>query len=388
MILGAVRTPVGKYGRALRDVPATRLGALAIEEVVRRTRVDPTDVEEVIMGNVIQAGLGQAPARQASLLAGLPEMVGAVTINKVCASGLKAVTLAADTIRTGDQDLVVAGGMENMSAAPYLLPKARWGYRHGNAELVDAMVHDGLWDVYNNFHMGITGEVVAEKYGITREEQDAFAYESHMRALSAIKQGRFEAEIVPVPLERPEGEALFEVDEGVRPDTSLEKLARLPAVFQEGGSVTAGNSSQLSDGGAAVVVASADRADEMGAKPLARILGYATGGVSPRNVMEAPIPTVNALLQKLELTIHDFDLFEHNEAYAAASLAVARQLEIPMDRLNVNGGAVALGHPLGCTGARILTTLLHAMQDRGARRGLVTLCLGGGNAVAVAVETT
>ncbi len=340
------------------------------------------------MGNVIQAGLGQAPARQAALLAGLPENVGAVTINKVCASGLKAVTLAADTIRTGDQDLVVAGGMENMSAAPYLLPKARWGYRHGNAELVDAMVHDGLWDVYNKFHMGITGEVVAEKYGITREEQDAFAYESHRRALRAIKEGRFEAEIVPVPLEGPEGEALFEVDEGVRSDTSLEKLARLPAVFQEGGSVTAGNSSQLSDGGAAVVVASADRADEMGAKPLARILGYATGGVSPKYVMEAPIPTVNALLQKLELTIPDFDLFEHNEAYAAASLAVARQLEIPMDRLNVNGGAVALGHPLGCTGARILTTLLCAMQDRGARRGLVTLCLGGGNAMAVAVEAT
>ncbi len=388
VILGAVRTPVGKYGRALRDVPAPRLGALAIEEVVRRTRVDPTDVEEVIMGNVIQAGLGQAPARQAALLAGLPEMVGAVTINKVCASGLKAVTLAADTIRTGDQDLVVAGGMENMSGAPYLLPKARWGYRHGNAELVDAMVHDGLWDVYNKFHMGITGEVVAEKYGITREEQDAFAYESHMRALKAIKEGRFEAEIVPVPLEGPEGEALFEVDEGVRPDTSLEQLARLPAIFQEGGSVTAGNASQLSDGGAAVVVASADRADEMGVKPLARILGYATGGVSPKYVMEAPIPTVNALLQKLELTIHDFDLFEHNEAYAAASLAVARQLEIPMDRLNVNGGAVALGHPLGCTGARILTTLLFAMQDRGARRGLVTLCLGGGNAVAVAVEAT
>ncbi|MEE8232142.1 MAG: thiolase family protein [Thermoplasmata archaeon] len=388
VILGAVRTPVGKYGRALRDVPAPRLGALAIEEVVRRTQVDPTDVEEVIMGNVIQAGVGQAPARQAALFAGLPDKVGAVTINKVCASGLKAVTLAADSIRTGDQDLVVAGGMENMSAAPYLLPRARWGYRHGDGELVDAMVHDGLWDVYNEFHMGITGEVVAEKYGITREEQDAFAYESHMRALSAIKEGRFEEETVPVPLESPEGEALFEVDEGVRSDTTLEKLARLPAVFQEGGTVTAGNASQLSDGGAAVVVASQDRADEMGARPLGRILGYATGGVSPKFVMEAPIPTVNALLQKLELTIRDFDLFEHNEAYAAASLAVARELRIPMDKLNVNGGAVALGHPLGCTGARILTTLLYAMRDRGARRGLVTLCLGGGNAVAVAIEAT
>ncbi|MDX1534444.1 MAG: thiolase family protein [Thermoplasmata archaeon] len=388
VILGAVRTPVGKYGRALRDVPAPRLGALAIKEVVRRTQVDPAEVEEVIMGNVLQAGLGQAPARQAALFAGLPDKVAAVTINKVCASGLKAVTLAADTVRTGDQDLVVAGGMENMSAAPYLLPQARWGYRHGNAELVDAMVHDGLWDVYNAFHMGITGEVVAEKYGITREEQDAFAYESHQRALRAIKEGHFEEETVPVPLQGPEGEILFEVDEGVRPDTSLEKLGRLPAVFQEGGTVTAGNASQLSDGGAAVVVASADRADELGARPLGRIVGYTTGGVSPKYVMEAPIPTVNALLQKLDLTIHDFDLFEHNEAYASASLAVARQLEIPMDKLNVNGGAVALGHPLGCTGARILTTLLFAMKARGARRGLVTLCLGGGNAVAVAVEAT
>ncbi|MEE9592878.1 MAG: thiolase family protein [Thermoplasmata archaeon] len=386
VILGAVRTPVGKYGRALRDVPAPQLGALAIEEVVRRTRVDPSDVEEVIMGNVIQAGLGQAPARQAALFGGLPDKVGAVTINMVCASGLKAVTLAADSIRTGDQDLIVAGGMESMSAAPYLLPKARWGYRHGNAELVDAMVHDGLWDVYNEFHMGITGEVVAEKYGITREEQDAFAYESHMRALKAIKGGRFEKEIVPVPLVGPEGASTFEVDEGVRPDTSLEKLARLPPVFQEGGTVTAGNASQLSDGGAALVVASEDRAEEMGVKPLGRILGYTTGGVSPKFVMEAPIPTVHALLKKLDLSIHDFDLFEHNEAYASASLVVARQLEIPMDKLNVNGGAVALGHPLGCTGARILTTLLYAMKDRGARRGLATLCLGGGNAVALAVE--
>ncbi|MEE9164583.1 MAG: thiolase family protein [Thermoplasmata archaeon] len=388
VIIGAVRTPVGKYGRALRDVPAPRLGAIAIEEVVRRTRVDPADVEEVIMGNVIQAGLGQAPARQAALFGGLPDKVGAVTVNMVCASGLKAVTQAADSVRTGDQDLIVAGGMENMSAAPYLLPRARWGYRHGDAELVDAMVHDGLWDVYNEFHMGITGEVVAEKYGITREEQDAFAYESHMRALKAIKEGRFEKEIVPVPLEGPEGESTFSVDEGVRPNTSLEKLARLPPVFQEGGTVTAGNASQLSDGGAATVIASEERAEEMGTDPLGRILGYATGGVSPKFVMEAPIPTVNALLKKLDLTIHDFDLFEHNEAYASASIVVARQLEIPMDKLNVNGGAVALGHPLGCSGARILTTLLYAMKDRGARRGLATLCLGGGNAVAIAVEAT
>ncbi len=377
---------MGKYGRALRDVPAVNLGALAIREVLARSGVRPEDVEEVIMGNVVQAGLGQAPARQAALYADLPEKVGALTVNKVCASGLKAVTLAADSIRTGDQHLVVAGGMESMSRAPYLLTNARWGYRHGHGQVVDALVHDGLWDVYNEFHMGITGEVVAEKHGVTREEQDAFAYDSHMKALQAIKSGRFEEEIVPVPVEGPDGEALFRVDEGVRPDTSLEKLARLPPVFQEGGTVTAGNASQLSDGGAALVVASEDAAEKMGLNPMARILGYATGGVAPKYVMEAPIPTVHALLKKLDLTIQDFDLFEHNEAYAAASIVVAGQLEIPTDRFNVRGGAVALGHPLGCTGARILTTLLYAMKERGARRGLVTLCLGGGNAVAVAVE--
>lgn len=387
VIVSAVRTPTGKYGRALRDVPAPKLGALVVEEVLKRANVDPSDIEEVIMGNVIQAGLGQNPARQAALLGGLPDRVGAVTINKVCASGLKAVSLAADSIRTGDQDIVVAGGMENMSRAPYLLMKARWGYRHGNEQLLDAMVHDGLWDVYNQFHMGITGEVVADKYGITREEQDEFSYQSHMKALKAIKSGGFKEEVMPVPLEGPEGETLFEVDEGVRPDTSVEKLAQLPPVFKDDGMVTAGNASQLSDGAAALVVASERKAEEMALTPLARILGYTTGGVSPKFVMEAPIPTVHALLKKLEMTIQDFDLFEHNEAYASASLAVARQLEIPMERLNVRGGAVALGHPLGCTGARILTTLLYAMKERGAKRGLATLCLGGGNAVAMALET-
>jgi acetyl-CoA C-acetyltransferase len=386
VILSAVRTPIGKYGRALRDVPAPRLGALVVKESLRRAGVQPADVEEVILGNVIQAGVGQNPARQAALFGGLPDKVGAVTINKVCASGLKAVCLAADSIRTGDQDIIVAGGMENMSRAPYLLMRARWGYRHGHDQVIDAMVHDGLWDVYNDFHMGITGEIVAEKYGITREEQDEFAYNSHMKALEAIKSGAFKEEIVPVPIHGPEGETLFEVDEGVRPDTSLEKLSRLPPVFKEGGMVTAGNASQLSDGASALVVASQSKAEEMGLRPMARILGYATGGVSPKYVMEAPIPTVNALLKKLDMTIQDFDLFEHNEAYAAASIAVARQLGIPMDRLNVRGGAVALGHPLGCSGARILTTLLYAMRERGAKRGLATLCLGGGNAVAMAVE--
>ncbi len=386
VIVCAVRTPVGKYGRALRDVPAPKLGAIVTQEVLRRVGIQSAEVEEVIMGNVIQAGVGQNPARQTALFAGLPDKVGALTVNKVCASGLKAVCLAADSIRTGDQDLVIAGGMENMSRAPYLLMNARWGYRHGNDQLLDAMVHDGLWDVYNEFHMGVTGEIVAEKYGITREEQDQFSYESHMKALKATNSGMSREEIIPVPVGGPEGKMLFDVDEGVRPDTSLEKLASLPPVFKEGGMVTAGNASQLSDGAAAVVVASEGKAEKMGVKPMARILGYTTGGVSPKFVMEAPIPTVHALLEKLDMTIQDFDLFEHNEAYAAATIVVARQLEIPTEKLNVRGGAVALGHPLGCTGARILTTLLNAMKQKGATRGLVTLCLGGGNAVAMAVE--
>lgn len=386
VILSAVRTPTGKYGRSLRDIPAPKLGALVVEETVKRAGVNPSDVEEVIMGNVIQAGLGQNPARQAALWGGLPDKVGALTVNKVCASGLKAVTLAADTIRTGDQEIAVAGGMESMSRAPYLLMKARWGYRHGHEQVLDGMVHDGLWDVYNDFHMGITGEVVAEKYGITREEADEFSLDSHMKALQAIKSGGFKEEIVPVPVEGPEGEVLFEIDEGVRPDTSLEVLAQLPSVFKEGGKVTAGNASQLSDGASALVVASEDKAEMMGLRPMAKILGYATGGVSPKYVMEAPIPTVHALLRRLDMTIQDFDLFEHNEAYAAASIAVVRQLDIPLEKFNVRGGAVALGHPLGCTGARILTTLLFAMKERGAKRGLATLCLGGGNAVAAAVE--
>ncbi len=386
VVVSAVRTPTGKYGRALRDISAPRLGAIAVREAVQRAHVEPDEVEEVIMGNVIQAGVGQAPARQAAIAAGIPAKVGAVTINKVCASGLKSVTLAADSIRTGDQKIVVAGGMESMSRAPYLLMKARWGYRYGNEQVKDAMLHDALWDAFNDFHMGVTGEIVAEKYGITREEADKFSYESHMKALNAIKSGSFKDEIVPVPIEGPEGETRFEVDEGVRPDTSLEMLAQLPPVFKEGGLVTAGNASQLSDGASALVVASQEKAERLDLKPMARILGYATGGVSPEYVMEAPIPTVHALLKRLDMTIQDFDLFEHNEAYATASIAVARQLDIPMEKFNVRGGAVALGHPLGCSGARILTTLLHAMVDGKARRGLATLCLGGGNAVAVAVE--
>ncbi len=387
VIASACRTPIGKYGRALRNVSAVRLGALAIRTAVERARLAPTEVEEVIMGNVLQAGLGQAPARQAAVYAGIPEDVGAVTVNKVCASGMKAITIAFDAIRAGHEEIVVAGGMESMSRAPYLVMEARWGTRYGSTEFVDAMVHDGLWDVYNDYHMGITGENVARRFGITREDQDAFSLESHTRALKAIRGGKFRDEIVPVEVPRGEGDpALFDTDEGVRPDTSMEKLAGLNPVFQEGGTVTAGNASQLSDGASALVIMTREAAEARGIKPLARIVDYATSGVAAENVMEAPIPTVQKLLGKVGLAVEDFDLFEHNEAYASATIAVMRALGLPHEKTNVHGGAVALGHPLGCTGARILTTLTYAMRDRGAKRGLATLCLGGGNAMATIVE--
>ena len=387
VIASACRTPIGKYGRAVRNVPAVRLGALVIRHALDRARIAPSEVEEVIMGNVLQAGLGQAPARQAAIQAGIPEDVGAVTVNKVCASGLKAVTIGFDAIRAGHETVVVAGGMESMSQAPYLVKEARWGTGYGNVEFVDAMVHDGLWDAYNRYHMGVTGDTVARRFGITRQEQDAFALESHTRALKAIRGGMFRDEIVPVEISKGEGETVvFATDEGVRPDTSLEKLARLKPVFQENGTVTAGNASQLSDGASALVLMTRQAAEERGLTPLARIVDYATSGVAPENVMEAPIPTVQKLLQKTGFAIEDFDLFEHNEAYASATLAVMRALHLPHDRTNVHGGAVALGHPLGCSGARILTTLLHAMRERRAKRALATLCLGGGNAMAVIVE--
>ncbi len=335
------------------------------------------------MGNVVSAGLGQAPARQAMLLAGLPDRVGAVTVNKVCASGMKAVAIASDAIRAGSAEVVVAGGMESMSRAPYLVKEARWGIGYNHVPFVDAMVHDGLWDVYNQFHMGVTGEIVAERHAISREDQDRFALESHRRALKAINEGKFKTEIVPVEVP---GGGVVDTDEGVRPDTSLDKLAKLPPVFKDGGTVTAGNASQLSDGAAALVVLSREAADRHGVKPFATIVDYATSGTKPEWVMEAPIPTVRKLLKKTGLSIDDFDLYEHNEAYASASLAVARELGVPLEKLNVHGGAVALGHPLGCTGARILTTLVYAMRDWGAKRSLATLCLGGGNAMAMILE--
>ena len=383
MIAGACRTPIGKYGRGFRNVEAVKLGSLVVAEAVARAGLVSADVEEVILGNVIQAGLGQNPARQAALLGGLPDRVAAVTVNKVCASGMKSVAIASDAIRAGSAEVVVAGGMESMSRAPYLVKEARWGIGYNHVEFLDAMVHDGLWDAYNRFHMGVTGEIVSERFHVTREDQDAFALESHRRAARATSEGRFKAETLPVDVP---GAGRVDADEGVRPDTSLEKLARLSPVFREGGLVTAGNASQLSDGASAMVVLSREAADRHGVAPLARIVDYVTAGTKPEWVMEAPIPSVRKLLKKTGLSIEDFDLVEHNEAYAAASLAVMRELGIPHDRLNVNGGAVALGHPLGCSGARILTTLAYAMRERNAKRGLATLCLGGGNAMAMILE--
>jgi len=374
---------VGKYGRAFRNVEAVKLGSTAIAEAVNRAGLVPADIEEVLMGNVISAGLGQNPARQAALAAGLPDRVGAVTINKVCGSGLQAVMFAADMIRAGSADVLLAGGMESMSRAPYLVKEARWGIGINNVPFIDAMVNDGLWDAYNQFHMGVTGEIVAERFKISREDMDRFALESHRRAASATQEGRFKEQIVPVDVP---GSGRVEVDEGIRSDTSLEKLSKLPPVFREGGQVTAGNASQLSDGGAAMVVLSREAADRHGVTPLARVVAYNTVGIKPEWVMEAPIPGVRKLLKKTGLSVDEIDLFEHNEAYAAASLGVMRELGIPQEKFNVNGGAVALGHPIGCSGARILTTLAFAMKDRGAKRGLATLCLGGGNAVSMIIE--
>jgi len=387
VILSAARTAIGKFNGTLKDISAPQLGAVAIEEAVKRAGIEKSQVQEVLMGNVVGAGLGQNPARQAAIAAGIPVSAGAATINKVCGSGLKTVMLAANSIKVGEYEIIVAGGMENMTRAPYILKDARNGYRLGNGEIIDAMVNDGLWDVYNNFHMGLTGERVAEHYNLSREEVDKFALRSHSLAALAQKEGRFKKEVVPVSIPQRKGDPLvFEVDEGVRPETTMESLARLKPVFKKDGLVTPGNASQISDGGAAVVVTSSDKADAMGLKPMARIVDYCTAGLAPEDVMEAPVPAIRDLLARNDLTIMDMDLVEHNEAFASASAAVQKEFSIPDDRFNVNGGAVALGHPIGCSGARVLVTLLYAMRDKGAHRGLATLCLGGGNAVAMIVE--
>ncbi len=387
VILSACRTPIGKFGKSLVGVAATELGALVIEEAMKRARVDPGEVDEAVMGNVVSAGLGQNPARQAAVHAGVPFGVGSFTVNKVCGSGLKAVMLAAQSVKAGDNEIVVAGGMESMSNVPYLAKGVRWGTKFGDARLLDGMITDGLWDAYHDYHMGVTGENVAKRFRISREEADEFAYLSHMKAAKASEDGTFEREKVKVKIKREGGEiAEFSTDECVRGDTTREKLARLKPVFKPDGVLTAGNSSQLSDGASALVVASQEAADRLGVKPLARIRGYGTGGLEPARVMEAPIPTTRALLRKLKMEVVDVDLFEHNEAYSTASIAVRRALGVDESRFNVWGGAVALGHPIGCSGARVLTTLIHGMKREGKRTGLATLCLGGGNAVSMVLE--
>jgi acetyl-CoA C-acetyltransferase len=382
VIASGVRTAVGRFGHSLRNVPATRLGAIVVREAVKRAGLSVDAVDEVIMGNVISAGLGQNPARQAAIGAGLPVEIGSYTVNKVCGSGLKAVMLAAQAVKAGDAEIIVAGGMENMSAAPHLLRDMRWGMRLGDASVTDAMIYDGLRDAYNDYHMAMTGERTAAKFGITRQEADEFSLESHRKAFAAMEDGRYTAEIVPVEVRG----ALFERDECVRGDTSIEKLSKLPPFFKKGGIITAGNCSKISDGAAALVVASAKKANELGMPRLARIVDYAIGGTRPEDVMEAPIPTVKRLLEKTGCSLSDIDLIEHNEAYAPATIVVARELGIPMEKLNVNGGAVAIGHPIGCSGAKILVTLLYALSEKKLDRGLATLCLGGGNALAMIVE--
>ncbi len=385
-ILSAVRTAIGNFLGSLSTIPAPKLGAIVIKEALKRAGVKPEEVDEVIMGQVVQAGVGQAPARQAMIYAGLPENVNAFTVNKVCGSGLKSVMIGATAIKASEADVIVAGGMENMSLCPYALFKARTGYRLFNGELVDLMVHDGLWDPYKNFHMGMTGELIAEKYNVSREDMDKFALESNNRALAAIKNGWFKDEIVPVEIPQRKGDPIiFDTDEGPK-QTSLEKLAKLPPVFKKDGKVTAGNASKISDGAAAVVIASKEKVEAAGLKPIAKIIAYTSAHVAPEWVMEAPIPCVKKLLDMTGFTIDDMDLIEHNEAFAAASVAVMRGLNIPHEKFNVNGGAVALGHPIGASGARVLTTLIYALKNRGLKRGLCTLCLGGGGAVAMIVE--
>ena len=387
VIISACRTAIGKFQGSLTPFSAVDLGAFAVREVVRRAGIDAAFVDEIIMGNVVPAGLGQNPARQAGLKGGLANRVAAMTINKVCGSGLKAVALAAQAIQTGNSGIVVAGGMESMTNCPYLLPQARAGLRLGHGKVLDSMIIDGLWDAYEDFHMGMTGELVAEKYSISRQRQDAYAVESHRRAVDAIRTCRFRDEIVFITVPQKKGEpVLFATDESPRADTSLEALAKLRPAFKPNGTVTAGNAPGTNDGAATLVVTSMEKAREMGKTPMARIVGQAVSGVEPKWVMMAPVDAVRTLLKKVDWKTEDVDLFELNEAFAVQAIAVMEQLGLDPAKTNVNGGAVALGHPIGASGARILVTLLYEMGRRNAKRGVAALCLGGGNAVALAVE--
>jgi acetyl-CoA C-acetyltransferase len=389
VIISGCRTAVGKFQGSLTDLSAPQLGAVVVREAVKRAGLNSDQIDECIMGNVLPAGLGQNPARQAAIFGGLSPATGAMTINKVCGSGLKSVALAAQAVQTENSSIVVAGGMESMTNAPYLLPQARKGYRLGNGKVIDSMVHDGLWDIYNDYHMGITGENVAEKYGITREEQDEFAVNSHRKAIAAWKECRFKSQIVPVEIPaKKKGEApvLFEKDESPREDTTIETLRALKPAFKKDGTVTAGNAPGVNDGAAAVVVTSASRAKELGAQPMVRIVAQATSGVEPKWVMMAPVDAVKKIWQKTGWKSDDVDLYELNEAFSVQALGVMRELGLDPNRVNVNGGAVAIGHPIGASGARVLVTLIYEMTRRNAKRGIAALCLGGGNAVAMAVE--
>jgi acetyl-CoA C-acetyltransferase len=385
-LLSAARTPIGKYLGGLTELSAPELGAVAVREALRRAAAPPERIDEVLMGNVLQAGVGQNPARQAALKGGLPDTVAAVTINKVCGSGLKAVMLAAQAVRAGDAELLVAGGMESMSRAPYLLFGARAGWKYGDQKVVDAMIHDGLWCAFEDCHMGDSAEYIAAKCAISRAEQDRFSAQSHQRAAAAWERGAFTAEVVPVTVGRGPKVRTVSRDEGVRPDSTAEALARLKPSFKEGGTVTAGNASMLSDGAAALVVGSARAAERLGTKPLARVVAYATSGVAPRDIFLAPVSAVRQVLEKARLGLRDIDLFELNEAFAAQMLACGKELKLDEGRVNVNGGAIAVGHPIGASGARVLVSLLYALEQRGGKRGLASLCLGGGNAVAMVVE--
>jgi acetyl-CoA C-acetyltransferase len=387
VIVSAVRTPTGKFLGSLKELAAPDLGALVVREAVRRAGVDPAAVEECIMGNVVSAGVGQAPARQAALGGGLADHVAALTINKVCGSGLKAVMLAQQAIATGDIEIAVAGGMESMSNAPYLLPGAREGLRMGNSQLVDSMVHDGLWCAFEQCHMGNAGELIAAEYNISRTAQDEFAFNSHRKAAEADASGRFKAEILPVTIPQKKGNPIVVTrDESVRADTSVSALSALKPAFKKDGTVTAGNAPPVNDGAAALVVMSSARAAQLGVKPMARIVGQATSGLAPKYLLMTPVEAVRKLSQKVGWKLEDVDLIEINEAFSVQLLAVLQQLRIDPGKVNVNGGAVALGHPIGASGARILTTLLHALEQRALKRGIASLCLGGGNGVALAVE--
>ncbi len=389
VIIRGVRTPIGKCQGGLEGFSAPQLGAIAVREAVGRANVKPEQVDECIMGLVVAAGLGQNPARQAALNGGLPPTVGAMTVNKVCGSGLKSVALAAQAIQTGNAEIVVAGGMESMTNAPYLLPQARKGYRLGNSQIIDSVVNDGLWDIYNNYHMGMTGENVAQKYGITREQQDEFAVNSHRKAVQAWNECRFKSQVIPIELPaKKKGEAptMLEKDEGPRADTTAEALRNLKPVFKKDGTVTAGNASTMNDGAAAVVVTSAARAKQLGDEPMVHVVAQATSGIAPEWVMMTPVEGIRKIWAKTGWKPDEVDLYEINEAFSVQSVAVIKELGIDPNKVNVNGGAVALGHPIGASGCRILVTLIHELIRRNARKGIAALCLGGGNSVALAVE--